>query len=85
MFEELKANTKEKENCEKDFFIYNLFTTFWKISHQFSKWLKTLIKNKLNVDNNACYTTLKTGLCFQMKCSTPMSLISNIEYNMRYE
>ena len=52
-FEELKANTKEKEKCEKDFlFTIIALPYFGKISHQFSKRLKVLIKNKFNVNIN---------------------------------
>ena len=44
-FEELKANAKEKK-CEKDFLFTISLPYFGKISHEFSKWLKVLIKNK---------------------------------------
>ena len=53
---------------------------FGKISHQFSKRLKVLIKNKFNVDNNVYCTTLKTGSNFQLKFSTPTHLIFNVVY-----
>ena len=39
-----------------------------------------LIKNKFNVDISVYYTTLKTGSYFQLKCSTPTHLISNVVY-----
>ena len=38
------------------------------------------MKNKFNVDINVYYTTLKTGSYFQLKCSTPTHLISNVVY-----
>ena len=79
-FEELKANTMEKEKCEKDFLFIIGLPYFGKISHQFSKRPKVLTKNKFNVDINVYYTTLKTGSYFQLKCSTPMHLISNVVY-----
>ena len=79
-FEELKANTKEKEKCEKDFLFTIGLPYFGKISHQLSKRLKVLIKNKLNVDINVYYTTLKTGSCFQLKSSTLTHLIFNVLY-----
>ena len=44
-FEKLKANTKEKEKCEKDFLFTIGLPYFGRISHQFSKRLKVLIKN----------------------------------------
>ena len=37
-----------------------------------------LIKNKFNVNINVYYATLKTGLYYQLKCSTPTHLISNV-------
>ena len=77
-FEKLKANTKEKEKCEKDFLFTIGLPYFEKFSHQFSKRFKVLIKIKFNVDINVYYTTLKTGSCFQLKCSTPTYLISNV-------
>ena len=77
-FEELKANTKEK--CEKEVSFAIGLLYFGKISHQFSKRLKVLIKDKFNVDVNIYYTTLKTGSYFQLKCFTPMHLISNVVY-----
>ena len=77
-FEELMANTKEK--CEKDLLFTIGLPYFGKISHQFSKRLKVLIKNKFDVDINVFYTTVKTGSYFQLKCSTPTHLISNVVY-----
>ena len=60
-FEKLKANTKEKEKCEKNFLFTIGLPYFGKISHQCSERLKVLIKNKFNVDVNVYYTTLTTG------------------------
>ena len=79
-FEELNANTKEKEKCEKDFLFTIGLPYSGKISNQFSKRLKVVIKNKFNVDINAYYTTLKTGSYFQLNCATPTHLISNVVY-----
>ena len=62
-FEELKANTKDIK-CEKDFLFTIGLPHFGKISPQFSKRLKVLIKNKSNVDINVDYITLKTGSYF---------------------
>ena len=53
---------------------------FGKFSHQLSKRLKVLIKNKFNVDINVYYATLETGSYFQLKCSAPTHLISNVVY-----
>ena len=39
-----------------------------------------MIRNKFNVDINVYYTTLKTDLHFQLKYSTPISLILNVVY-----
>ena len=79
-FEKLKANTKDKEKFEKDFLFTIGLPYFGKNSHQFSKRLKVLTKNKFNVDINVYYSTLKTGLYFQLKCSTPTHVISNVVY-----
>ena len=79
-FEKLKANTKEKEKCEKHFLFTIGLPYFGKISHQFSKRLEVLIKNKFNVDIYVYYIRLKTGSYFQLICSTPTHLISNVLY-----
>ena len=62
--EELKANTKEKEKYQKDFLFTIGLLYFGKISYQFSKRLKLMIKNKFNVNINVYCTTLKTGSYF---------------------
>ena len=49
-------------------------------SRQFAKKLSVLIKRKFDVDINVYYTTFKTGFYFQLKCSTPLSLMSNVVY-----
>ena len=48
--------------------------------NQFAKKLNGLVKRKFNVDINVYYTTFKTGFCFRLKCSTPLSLMSNVVY-----
>ena len=64
----------------KRFYIYDWFAI---IRKNFSSILQAAgsdIKNKYNVNNNVYYATPKTGLYFQLKCSTPMSLISDVVY-----
>ena len=41
-----------------------------------------LIKSKFNVNITVYYTKLKTGSYFQIKCFTPMHLISNVCINL---
>ena len=53
---------------------------FGKSSHRFSIQLKALIKNKFDINVNVYYASLKTGSYYQLKCSTPTSLISNVVY-----
>ena len=83
-FEKLKANTKKKEKCEKDFIFTIGLSYYGKTSHRISKRLKVLIRNKFNVDINLYYTTLETGSYFQLKCSTPMSGICYVVYKCIY-
>ena len=40
-----------------------------------------LVKRKFNVDNNVYYTISETGSYYRLKCSTLLSLMSNIVYN----
>ena len=46
----------------------------------FAKILTALVKKKCNVDINVYCTCFKTGLYFQLKCSIPFPLLSNIVY-----
>ena len=54
-FEELKENAKKKEKSEKDFLSTIGLPYFGKISHQFSKRLKVLIRNTYKVNFNVYY------------------------------
>ena len=77
-FEERKDNKSGK--CEKDFLFTIGLPYYGKPSHQFAKHLTTLVRTKFHVDINVYYTTIKTGSYFQLKCSTPVTLISNVVY-----
>ena len=46
----------------------------------FAKRLTALVKTKFNVDINVYYTCFKTESYFQLKCSTPFPLLSNVVY-----
>ena len=45
------------------------------------KKLSVSVKRKFDVDINVYHTNFKTGSFFQPKCSTSLSLMSNIVYN----
>ena len=65
---------------EKDFFFNLGLPYFGNSSCQSAKKLSVLVKRKFNVDINVYYTTFKTGSYFRLKCSTPLSLMSNVMY-----
>ena len=46
----------------------------------FVKRLTALVKTKFNVDVNVYYTCFRTRSYFQLKCSTPFPLLSNVVY-----
>ena len=77
----LKSNLQQKNNSqklEKDFFFTLGLPYFGNSSHQFAEKLSILVKRKFNVDINVYYATSKTGSYFRLKCSTPLSLMSNV-------
>ena len=78
-FEEQSAAKNNSQKTEKDFFTLGL-PYFGNSSRQFAKKLIFLVKRKFDVDTNVYYTTFKTGFYFQLKCSTPLSLMSNVVY-----
>ena len=53
-----------------------------KTSHMLSKKLRALIKSKFNVDMNIYFKSFKVGNYFQLKCSTPLELSSNVVYKV---
>ena len=69
-----------KEKCDKDFLFRIGLPYFGKSSYHLTQRLKALIRNKFNNDVNVYHATLKTGSYYQLKCSTPMSLISDVVY-----
>ena len=46
----------------------------------FTKRLTAPVKTKFNVDISVYYICFKTGSYFQLKCSTPFPLLSNVVY-----
>ena len=63
---------------EPDFLFSIGIPFFGKASRVFAKRLTALVKTKFNVDINVYYTCFKTGSYFQLKCSTPFPLLSNV-------
>ena len=78
--EEQPAAKNNSQKPEKDFFFTLSLPYFGNSSRQFAKKLSVLVKRKFNVDINVYYTTFKTGSYFRPKCSTPLSLMSNVVY-----
>ena len=79
----MKSNLQQKitvKKPEKDFFFTFGLPYFGNSLRQFAKKLSVLVKRKFDVDINVYYTTFKTGFYFQLKCSTPLSLMSNAVY-----
>ena len=79
-FEEQSAAKINSQKTEKDFFFTLGLPYFGTSSSQFAKKLSVLVKRKFDVDINVYCTTFKTGFYFQLKCSTPLSLMSNVVY-----
>ena len=72
----LKNNLQQKitvENQKKISFLLSACRILKILHANFQKKLDGLVKRKFNVDINVCYTTFKTGLYFQPKCSTPLT------------
>ena len=79
-FEEQPAAKTNSQKPEKDFFFTLSLPYFGNFSRQFAKKRSVLVKRKFDEDINVYYTTFKTGSYFQLKCSTPLSLMSNVVY-----
>ena len=79
-FEEQPAAKNNTQKPEKDFLFTLGLSYFGNSSSQFAKKLSVLMQRKFNVDINVYYTTFKTGSYFRLKCSTPLSLMSNVVY-----
>ena len=77
-FEKRQNNPSDK--YESDFFFTIEIPFFGKASRVFAKRLTALVKTKFNVNINVYYTCFKTGSYFQLKCSTPFPLLSNVVY-----
>ena len=65
---------------EFDFLFSIEIPFFGKASRMFAKRLTALVKTKFNVDVSVYHACFKTGSYFQLKCSTPLSLLSNAMY-----
>ena len=74
-FKEQTESKNNNQKSEKDFFLY-----FGNSSRQFAKRLRVLVKRKSKIDICVCYTSFKTGFYFRLKCSIPLSLMSNVAY-----
>ena len=79
-FEEQSAAKNNSQKTEKNFSFTLGQPYFGNSSRQFAKKLSDLVKRKFDVDINVYYTTFKTGFYFQLKCSTSLSLMSNVVY-----
>ena len=77
-FEKRQNNPLDK--YEPDFLFTIGIPFFGKASRVFAKRLTALVNTKFNVDINVYYTCFKTGSYFQLKCSTPFPLLSNVVY-----
>ena len=75
-----KRQNNPPDKYEPDFLFAIGIPFFGKASRVFTKRLNALVKTKFNVDINVYYTCFKTGLYFQLKCSTPFPLLSNVVY-----
>ena len=77
-FEKCQNNPPDK--YEPDFLFTIGIPFFGKASQVFAKRLTALVKTKFNVDINVYCTCFKTRSYFQLKCSTPFPLLSNVVY-----
>ena len=73
-----EKNNNTSSNYEKDFMFTIGLPHFGKPSHQLAKKLSNFVKIKIDVDINVYYATLKVGSYFQLKCVTPVELVSNV-------
>ena len=71
-----EENNYTSSNYEKDFMFTIGLPYFGIPSHQFAKKLGNFVKMKFDVDINVYYATLKVGSYFQLKCVTPVELVS---------
>ena len=78
-------NTKpDSHNKEVDDYAYILgLPCFGKPPRQIASQLSTLLKQKFDVRIFANYTSLKTGLHFNLKSKTPVALKSNVVHKFR--
>ena len=74
------CNFSNTQEIEKEFAFTFGIPYIGKPSHTFSKKLRALIKNKFNVNMNIYFRSFKVGNSFQLKCSTPTELSSNLVY-----
>ena len=79
-FEEQPAAKNNSQKLEKDFLFTLGLPYFGNFSRQFVEKLSVLVKRKFNVNVNVYYPTFKIGSYFRLKCSTRLSLMSNVVY-----
>ena len=74
------CNFSNAQEMEKEFASTFGIPYIGKPSHTFPEKLRALIKNRFNVNMNIFFKSSKVGNYFQLKCSTPMELSSNVVY-----
>ena len=80
VIKKIEENNNTSSNYEKDFVFTIGLPYFGKPSHQFAKKRSNFVKIKFDADINVYYVTLKVGSYFQLKCVTPVELVSNVVY-----
>ena len=80
VIKKFEENNNTSSNYEKDFMFTIGLPYFGKPSQPFAKKLSNFVKMKFDVDINVYYVALKVGSYFQLKCVTPVELVSNVVY-----
>ena len=78
-----KSDDENKSDTQtpKAYFSRSIKVPYYgKSSNQFANRLVCLVKRKFNVNVSVYYTSFKTSSYFQLKCSTPAALMSNVVY-----
>ena len=79
-FKEHPVAKNNSQKPEKDFVFPLSLLYFENTLCQFARKFSVLVERKFNIDINVHYVTFKTGFYFRLKCSTPLSLMSNVVY-----
>ena len=80
VIKKFEENNNTSSNYGKDFMFTIGLPYFGKPSQPFAKKLSNFVKMKFDVDINVYYVALKVGSYFQLKCVTPVELVSNVVY-----